>query len=152
MCTNICFECINLFRRSFLVRTLPAYGNYMCLFTCTADLSLSKSFHGYFFLLLVLFFKKKEKKNVKKKQLINLREGKKNYGYAVWVRIINFWNSEILCYCIILYISSTLMNNMGKNVHIYMYYLSLVSVAFGLPGVLALLFLHKMRYTLKGAW
>lgn len=149
MCTNICFEFINLFRRSFLVRTLPAYGNYMCLFTCTADLSLSKSFHGYFFLLLVLFFKKKEKKNVKKKQLINLCEEKKIMVMLFeYLSIFKFWNSLLLHHFI--HIIKTLMNNMGKNVHIY--YLSLVSVAFGLPGVLALLFLHKIRYTLKGAW
>lgn len=145
MCTNICFEFINLFRRSFLVRTLPAYGNYMCLFTCTADLSLSKSFHGYFFLLLVLFFNNKKQKNktVKKKQQINLCEKKK-----IWLcclsknyQFLKFWNSLLLHHFI--HIIKTLMNNMGKNVHIY--YLSLVSVAFGLPGVLALLFLHAQN-------
>lgn len=80
---------------------------YMHLFTCTVNLSLSKSFHDYFFWLLVLFFKnKKQNKIVKKKQQINLCEEKQIYGLAVWVGMnINF---EILCYCIILYISSTL--------------------------------------------
>lgn len=142
MCTNICFECINLFRRSFLVRTLPAYGNYICLFTCTADLSLSKSFHGYFFLLLVLFFKNKNKKKCQKEAANMQRKKKlwlcclsKNYQF------LKFWNSLLLHHFI--HIIKTLMNNMGKNVHIY--YLSLVSVAFGLPGVLALLFLHAQN-------
>lgn len=145
MCTNICFECINLFKRSFLVRTLPAYGNYMCLFTCTADLSLSKSFHGYFFLLLVLFFnnKKQTKKMSKRSSKLTYVKKKK-----LWLcclsknyQFLKFWNSLLLHHFI--HIIKTLMNNMGKNVHIY--YLSLVSVAFGLPGVLALLFLHAQN-------